>query len=386
MLIGLKKSSLRKAISVCRAVANGDLEARITDISETGEAAELMNTINLLIDRTDAYLRESKACLEYVSRNQHFRLIAEKGMVGSFKQAANSINTATLSIKEKHEGFCKLGIDFEDRLQEVVKSVTETVVELNDVSTNITDACSEASEKSVIVAAGAEEASTNMHSVAASTEELTSSINEINRQVATAAEVASGAVEKSRAMSREIDSLSQRSIKIGEVIKLINDIAEQTNLLALNATIEAARAGDMGKGFAIVAQEVKALASQTANATEDINAQISGLQFATANAVDANVKISEAIERVSDISSAIATAVEQQTLATGEIAHNVDEAAVGATDVTSSIIDVQTATAQTREVSERVVGATGKLEEQELSLQSIRKEMNDFLLISREVG
>lgn len=386
MFSGLKKSSLKKATEVCKAVANGDFEARITNITETGEAAELMHAINLLIDRTDAYLRESKACLDYVSRNQHFRLIAEKGMVGSFKDAARSINTATWAIKEKHEGFCDLATDFEGRLKEIVGSVTESVDDLNVVSTNVADACSKTNEQSLVVAAGAEQASANMNSVAASTEELTGSIAEINRQVVSAAEIASGAVDKSKAMSEQIDSLSSTSAKIGEVVQLINEIAAQTNLLALNATIEAARAGEMGKGFAIVAQEVKALAGQTANATEEINAQICGLQDVTTNAVNANAEISEAIERVSEISTAIASAVEEQTSATSEIARNVEEAATGATDVTSSIVGVQAATESTKETSERVLVAAGNLKDQEVNLQQLRDEMNDFLATATKVG
>lgn len=386
MFSGLKKASLRKAIGVCKAVANGDFEARITNITETGEAAELMHAINLLIDRTDAYLRESKACLDYVSRNQHFRLIAEKGMVGSFQDAARSINTATWAIKEKHEGFCRIAEDFEHQLKDVVSSVSESVTDLNTVSANVANACSQTNEQSLVVAAGAEEASANMQSVAASTEELTSSIAEINRQVVSAADIAASAVTKSQAMNREIDSLSNMSAKIGEVVQLINDIAAQTNLLALNATIEAARAGEMGKGFAIVAQEVKALAGQTANATEEINTQISGLHDITTNAVNANAEISEAIERVSDISSAIASAVEQQTSATGEIAHNVEEAATGAKDVTKSIIGVQSATEETKQLSNRVVGAAGNLKIQENSLQKLRDGMNEFLATATKVG
>ncbi|WP_417684514.1 methyl-accepting chemotaxis protein [Roseibium sp.] len=386
MFFGLKRSSLKKATEVCRAVANGDFEARITNIDETGEAAELMHTINLLIDRTDAYLRESKACLEYVSRNQHFRLIVEKGMVGSFKDAARSINTATWAIKEKHEGFCNIAADFEQQLKDVVGSVSESVDELNTVAVSVADACTTTNEKSLIVASGAEEASANMQSVAASTEELTSSITEINRQVVSAAGIASSAVAKSNTMSKEIDSLSNMSSKIGEVVQLINEIASQTNLLALNATIEAARAGEMGRGFAIVAQEVKALAGQTANATEEINMQISGLQEATHRAVDANQEISEAIERVSSISEAIAAAVEQQTAATGEIAHNVEEAATGATNVTSSIVGVQEATAGTKRESERVVGAATRLQDQERSLQTLRDGMNEFLKQATKVG
>ncbi|MBO6507667.1 MAG: methyl-accepting chemotaxis protein [Roseibium sp.] len=382
----MSKKSLNKAITVCEAVANGDFEARITNISEKGDAARLMHAINMLIDRTDAYLRESKACLEYVSRNQHFRLIAEKGMLGSFRDSAISINKATWAIKKKHDGFCSLASDFESKLKDVVETVTESVNDLNVVSSNVADACTKTSEQSLVVASGAEEAATNMQSVAASTEELTSSISEINRQVVSAAETANHAVEKSRTMSIEINSLSQTSSKIGEVVQLINDIASQTKLLALNATIEAARAGEMGRGFAIVAQEVKALAGQTATATEEINNQITGLQDVTTRAVDACAKISQSIETVSEVSTAIASAVEQQTAATGEISHNVDEAAAGAADVTKGIASVQQATVDTQQTSARVLDAAKTLQVQEESLQDLRKEMNSFLASATKVG
>ena len=386
MFSGLNKSSLKKATEVVKAVADGNFEARIINITETGEAAELMHAINLLIDRTDAYLRESKACLEYVSRNQHFRQISEKGMVGSFRDAARSINAATGVIRERHEGFCDLASTFEERLQGAVQSVSNTASELNSVSHTVAEACEQTSEQSVIVASGAEEASTNIQTVAAATEELTGSITEINRQVVSAAELASGAVAKSQTMNREIDSLSSMSLKIGNVVQLINDIAGQTNLLALNATIEAARAGEMGRGFAIVAQEVKALAVQTATATDDINSQITGLQDVTRNAVQANAEISDAIQQVSEISGAIAGAVQEQTAATGEIARNVEEAAAGAADVTSNIVGVQSATEGTRKVSQKVVAAAGQLQEQETTLQEIRGEMNSFLTAATRVG
>ncbi len=386
MFSALSKGSLRKAISVCKAVAAGDFEARISNITEVGEAAELMHAINLMIDRTDAYLRESKACLDYVSRNQHFRRIEEKGMLGSFAQASASINSATEAIRDRHDNFRELAENFEARLQEIVDAVSSSTATLEGVAEDVSKASSQASEQSLAVAAGAEEASGNMQNVSAATEELTGSIGEINRQVMSAADVASSAVAKSETMSQQINSLADVSSRIGDVVKMINDIAAQTNLLALNATIEAARAGEAGRGFAIVAQEVKILASQTAGATEEIGAQIAGLQQATSDAVFANREISEAIVKVSEISTAIASAVEEQSAATGEIARNVEEAASGTANVTYGISQVSEATQSTQTVAAKVLDASSKLSEQEGELHRIREEMKTFLLQATKVG
>ena len=386
MLFGANKASLRKAIDACTAVANGDFEARIIDITEKGEMAELMHAINLLIDRTDAYLRESKACLDYVSRNQHFRLIAEKGMVGSFGAAARSINAATLAIGKKHDGFRDLATRFETEMKGVVETVSSSVDELRTASENVASSSRLADEQSIIVAGGAEEASANMQSVASATEELTSSIGEINRQVTTSAEIASGAVVKSNTMSVEIDGLSGASNKIGQVVALINEIAAQTNLLALNATIEAARAGEAGRGFAIVAEEVKALAGQTASATDDIRAQIGSLQDAMGKAVKANAEISETIARVSEIATAIASAVEQQSAATGEIARNVEQSAAGTADVAAGITRVRSATDETKQVAGQVTLSTDRIAEQERRLQAMRGDLVVFLDAIRKVG
>ncbi|PTW62682.1 methyl-accepting chemotaxis sensory transducer [Breoghania corrubedonensis] len=386
MFFRSKRASLRKATEVCKKVANGDFEARILNIDDKDDAAELMHAINLLIDRTDAYLRESKTCLDYVGQNRHFRLISEKGMVGSFSAAARSINEATHKIRDRHETFSDLASRLEKRLHETVGRIGEATSELKDASGEMARASAAASERSLDVSSGAEQAAANMRNVAGTTDELTESIGEINRQVISAAEIAKGTVEKSKAMNREIDGLSDMSQRIGVVVQLINDIAAQTNLLALNATIEAARAGEMGKGFAVVAQEVKALAGQTAKATEEINGEIFSLQSATGNAVVANAEISESIEKVSEISNAIASAVEQQTAATGEIARNVDEAARGAGSITAGISALRTASEGTSEISGQVHHASGSLAEEVTYLQEIRSDLNAFLATAKKVG
>jgi len=380
------RSAIKKATRVCKAVAAGNFEERILNITETGEAGELLHAINLLIDRTDAYMRESKACLDYVSRNQYFRLIVERGMVGSFLEASQTINQATMTVKRRSDEFSEIATKFETQLEAVVESVNDSVDQLETASQAVNSASSEAREKSVVVAAGAEEASANMQGVATATEQLTSAIGEVNRQVVQSATIAEKAVGKTTLMSEQITSLVSASEQIGAVVKLISEIADQTNLLALNATIEAARAGEAGRGFAIVAQEVKTLAGQTARATEDISQKVSEIQAATRSAVTGNDEIRETITIVSEISSTIASAVEEQSAATQEIARNIEEAAAGTGDVSASITSVSETTKDTQDAASHVLAASTDLCAQGAVLKDLRGEMTAFLTELQKTG
>ena len=196
-----------------------------------------------------------------------------------------------------------------------------------------------------------------MQSVASATEQMASSVNEISRQVQESARMAGEAVDQARTTNDRVGELSKAAARIGDVVELINTIAGQTNLLALNATIEAARAGEAGRGFAVVASEVKALAEQTAKATGEIGQQITGIQAATQDSVNAIKEISGTIERLSEISSTIAAAVEEQGAATQEISRNVQQAAHGTQQVSSNITDVQRGATETGSASSQVLTA-----------------------------
>ena len=215
--------------------------------------------------------------------------------------------------------------------------VASSSEELSTIAQHMTGGAQNAAEQANGVSVASEQVSSNVSIVAASSEEMLASIREISKSASEAARVAKKAVGLADSTTQTISELGLSSQEIGKVIKVITSIAQQTNLLALNATIEAARAGEAGKGFAVVANEVKELAKETARATEEISQKIDAIQNDTKAAVKAIGDMSEIINQVDDISSTIASAVEEQTATTNEIGRNVTEAARGTTEITHSI-------------------------------------------------
>jgi methyl-accepting chemotaxis protein len=265
------------------------------------------------------------------------------------------------SAAQRRADMMRLADRFEGAVGEIVETVSSASTELEASADSLTSTAERAQRLATVVASASEEASANVQSVATATEEMSSSVNEISRQVQESARIAGEAVEQARGTTARVSELSRAATRIGDVIELINSIAGQTNLLALNATIEAARAGEAGRGFAVVASEVKALAEQTAKATGEIGQQISGIQAATEESVGAIREISGTIERLSEISSTIAAAVEEQGAATQEIARNVQQAAQGTHEVSSNITDVQRGASETGSASSQVLSAAQTL-------------------------
>jgi len=255
----------------------------------------------------------------------------------------------------------KLADEFEAAVGEIVQAVSSASTELEASATTLTTTAAHTQQLSGRVEAASQEASSNVKSVAAATEEMTASIAEIGQRVQESNRIASEAVSQAQMTDARINELSKAAIRIGDVVNLITTIAEQTNLLALNATIEAARAGDSGRGFAVVAQEVKALAAQTAKATNEISSQIAGMQVATQDSVGAIKQIGATIGRISEIAAMIAAAVDQQSGATQEIARNVDQAAQGTSEVASNIVDVNQGARETGSASAQVLSSAQSL-------------------------
>ncbi|MGO8911896.1 MAG: methyl-accepting chemotaxis protein [Bradyrhizobium sp.] len=250
---------------------------------------------------------------------------------------------------------------FEADVKSVVGAVARATEDMQRMAAEITASVNGTSAQAAAAAAASEEASASINTVAAATEQLASSVAEIGRQVTHSSDVADAAVAKAGKTTEMVGSLAAASEKIGDVLRLIGAIASQTNLLALNATIEAARAGEAGRGFAVVASEVKALASQTAKATEEIAGQVTAIQSSTGDCTAAIGGISDTIREISGIATTIAAAVEEQGSATREIARSVQQVAAGTSEVAVNVAGASHAADQSRVLADTVLSASSEL-------------------------
>lgn len=282
-------------------------------------------------------------------------------MLESNRLRAERSETEKQTRAQRRAEMQKLADEFEAAVGEIVQTVSAASTELEASATSLSRTAEETQQLSGMVESASGEASSNVRSVAAATDEMTASIAEISRQVQESNRITGEAVSQAEVTDQRIHELSKAALRIGDVVDLITTIAGQTNLLALNATIEAARAGESGRGFAIVAQEVKALAAQTANATQEISSQISGMQVATQDSVVAIKQIGTTISRISEIAATIATSVEQQGGATQEISRNVEQAARGTSDVATNIVDVNKGARETGSASAKVLSSAQSL-------------------------
>lgn len=314
-------AKLKRASTVLSELRRGQLESRIVPIYETGNLGELLWSVNEFADNADAFVREAGASLNAVSTHVYYRRVIETGMHGSFLQGARIINRATRAFEDKVASFAKVTDKFRAAGGEVSVSLRAAANQLQ-------------SQLGGSVASGnpTSDASTNsLQTVAAASEELTASIREINHQIHKSLEDVRSAVSKAEATGQEVAKLIAAATKVSDVVNLIRAVASQTNLLALNATIEAARAGEVGKGFAVVASEVKHLSNQTANATDEIAAQVSAIQAAVDLVATSLHETRDTVGQIQHSSSAIAAAMEEQTMATNEIARSVDFTAASLT-------------------------------------------------------
>lgn len=326
-MAGALSRPLARAVATVKALAAGDtsVELQATSRDEVGKLAEAIEVFR----QTTIRANELAAIAQAEEARRLRRLEKQAELVRHFDQ--------------------QIGI--------ILETMSSAATELNATAESLTQIAERTSDQSQAVAAGSQEASTNVQTVSAATEELATAIAEISAQVTNSSNVTSRAATQATDADRDMTALHESAEKIGQIIEMIQDIAAQTNLLALNATIEAARAGDAGKGFAVVAHEVKSLATETAKATDDITNQIGGMQVATERAVRRIKDITVTISGIQNVSTTIASAVEEQTAATREIARNVEQAAIGTSEVDRNITGVSQGATETGHSARDVLDA-----------------------------
>ncbi len=283
---------------------------------------------------------------------------------------AEQIEAKARAEAEKRAEMNRMADEFSSSVGEVVDALSAASAQLSMSAKQLHSTADHTNEQSAVVASASEQATTNTQTVSAAAEELANSIQEITRQVTQSTRVADEASANARAANDKVRGLVQSAQRVGEVVEIITDIAQQTNMLALNATIEAARAGEAGKGFAVVAGEVKALATQTAKATDEIAVQVAEIQAATNDAVGVIGGIGDVIAKINEITASIASAVEEQAAATKEIARNVEQAAAGAQTVNRTIHQVSTSAKETGQSAGGILTAANDLSERSALLKT----------------
>ncbi len=331
---------LRCMAEVCSRAATGDLEARIIGINDDGILGEVQHAINHILDMTDAFVRESRAALQHASEEKFYRRVMLKGFHGSYVHAATAINAATNSMKTEFDTRAKRNTEankFEKTVQDVVESLVASASEMESSASDLAENAESTGSRMVLLQNHSSELESDVQKVAGSTESFADANESIQDKVAQSARAADVAGENIEEAANIIGELESSSKEINDVVKLVEMIARQTNLLALNASIEAARAGDAGRGFSVVANEVKNLADRTGEATTEISGMIATVVSGTSRAVKAVTSVSNTIDEMCECSEKVSADVTEQGNVTANIVSVLQESAKKTTDVRNGV-------------------------------------------------
>jgi len=369
--------------TVLENAARGDLESRVVLLDDKGEIARLAKDANRLLDVSDAFVREARATLAHVRDGQYYRRIVERGMVGTFGNAAGVMNSAVSKIQARFGDFATVVGEFEQTVATVTTSLGEAVGGLADSAFSMSENARRSEDRSSLIGASVRDTSANVSTVAAAAEELNATANEIAQQATRSLAIVQAATKQVAETRAIMNRLGTAVAGITEIVDFIGTVAAQTNLLALNATIESARAGEAGRGFAVVASEVKALATQTGQAADRIRGTINDVEEAVRGCIAAVDGIAMTANQVLETTSAISASAVQQTAATREISQSMTSVSAATAQVSASAAEVTTAASQTGQSALEVGTASTNLADQSKRLD---KSVASFLARARDVA
>jgi methyl-accepting chemotaxis protein len=365
---------------VCAGVARGDFERRVLRIRDSGELGAAQHALNDMIDRCDAFVREGSAAMDAVRHNKYFRRIRPEGLHGSLLIAAGIINDATEAMHARLVLLDRQSTEFAEAIDSILDGLSGASSSMGTVSGALEGGATRMRQRATAVAAATEQATASMQTISAATTELTAAGGQVRSEVDRSAELAKQAVAVMESASQQIHGLDAAAERIGEVVQLINAIATQTNLLALNATIEAVRAGEAGRGFSVVAQEVKSLSAQTARATSEISEHIDEVQSATRQAVEAIGAVEKIIGEVDQVATQVASGVGTQAEATNEIASNLEQASLGLREISDNAHGLSQNAAETEGLAGNTTSASDGLSQQ---ARRLTDSVREFLIALR---
>lgn len=373
--ISSDRAALEHIVRVCTEAAKGNIAARVVLLAPCQDIVrECAHKLNALLDLTEVFCKEADTAMQYANQRKYFRKIILVGMLGDFARHARTINATLDGMRERDLAALRFA---EEQVKVLVEAVKDMAGALKRDASVMAEYAQTTELNANSAVHDATNTSSNAQTVAAATEELSGSFAEVARQAMIARNVTTSAVTAGADRQKDVAQLTELARRISKATELINNVARQTNLLALNASVEAAHAGEHGRGFVVVANEIKQLSNQTAHATQDIAKLIADIQNMAEQTADSIMDMNASMTDIESISLSVASSAEEQTAVTKDISRNMVEVAGASTRISSAITDVHSIAGQCQKKTKEVMSEVERMEELCIRLEA---ELSQFIV------